>query len=139
MKSVGKPDALIGHVRFDERGRETGQLVKPHATAPFLDSTLSRGAKAGNRLQKFRLFTQLQIVTPHIRIGVPQFRSPSSSALGLTAAKPIPRFWRLERAPLATPRERGRATLFDHLVGACEERWRHFESQRLRGLQVMTT
>ena len=23
VKSVGKPDALIGHVRFDERGRET--------------------------------------------------------------------------------------------------------------------
>jgi hypothetical protein len=23
VKSVGKPDALVGHVRFDERGRET--------------------------------------------------------------------------------------------------------------------
>jgi hypothetical protein len=29
MKSVGKPDALIGHVRFDERGRETGPLAMP--------------------------------------------------------------------------------------------------------------
>jgi hypothetical protein len=44
MKSVGKPDALIGHVRFDERGRETGQLAMPHATAPFLDSTQCRTA-----------------------------------------------------------------------------------------------
>ena len=25
MKPVGKPDALIGHVRFDERGWETGR------------------------------------------------------------------------------------------------------------------
>jgi hypothetical protein len=29
MKSVGKPDALVGHVRFDERGRETEPLAKP--------------------------------------------------------------------------------------------------------------
>src|SRR5271165_4972169 len=40
VKSVGKPDALIGHVRFDERGRETERLAKPQAAAPFLDSTL---------------------------------------------------------------------------------------------------
>ena len=40
MKSVGKPDALIGHVRFDERGRETGRRRKAQATAPFLNSTL---------------------------------------------------------------------------------------------------
>src|SRR5208283_5796988 len=39
MKSVGKPDALIGHVRFDERGRETGRRPTGQATAPFLDST----------------------------------------------------------------------------------------------------
>jgi hypothetical protein len=25
VKLVGKPDALIGHVRFDERGWETGR------------------------------------------------------------------------------------------------------------------
>src|ERR1044071_7940510 len=35
MKPVGKPDAGNPHVRFDERGRETGQC----ATAPVLDST----------------------------------------------------------------------------------------------------
>jgi Sigma-70 region 2 len=34
VKSVGKPDAGNRHVRFDERGRETG-----FGTAPFLDST----------------------------------------------------------------------------------------------------
>src|SRR5208337_4632332 len=34
VKSVGKPDALIGHVRFDERGRETERLAKPQAAAP---------------------------------------------------------------------------------------------------------
>src|SRR5271166_6132840 len=39
VKSVGKPDASIGHVRFDERGRETERLAKPQAAAPFLDST----------------------------------------------------------------------------------------------------
>src|SRR6266849_3807535 len=33
--SVGKPDAGNRHVRFDERGRETGRI----GTAPFLDST----------------------------------------------------------------------------------------------------
>ena len=27
------------HVRFDERGRETGRLAMPQATAPFLNST----------------------------------------------------------------------------------------------------
>ncbi len=34
-KPVGKPDAVAPHVRFDERGWETGL----HATAPILDST----------------------------------------------------------------------------------------------------
>src|SRR5712692_10715144 len=34
--SVGKPDAGNRHVRFDERGRETGRT----GAAPFLDSTL---------------------------------------------------------------------------------------------------
>ena len=35
VKSVGKPDAVAPHVRFDERGWETGL----YATAPVLDST----------------------------------------------------------------------------------------------------
>ena len=34
-KSVGKPDAGNRHVRFDERGRETGLLVpRPPSTLP---------------------------------------------------------------------------------------------------------
>jgi hypothetical protein len=37
VKPVGKPDAGNPHVRFDERGRETGRLAQPQATAPFLD------------------------------------------------------------------------------------------------------
>ena len=36
MKPVGKPDAGNPHVRFDERGGETGRLGD---TAPLLDST----------------------------------------------------------------------------------------------------
>ena len=40
MKPVGKPDAGNPHVRFDERGGETGRLDAFDAdTAPFLDST----------------------------------------------------------------------------------------------------
>ena len=35
LKPVGKPDAVAPHVRFDERGRETGL----YATALVLDST----------------------------------------------------------------------------------------------------
>jgi len=38
QKSVGKPDAGDLHVRFDERGTETGRAVSS-APAPFLDST----------------------------------------------------------------------------------------------------
>jgi hypothetical protein len=37
MKPVGKPDAGNPHVRFDERGGETG---RESDTAPFLDSTV---------------------------------------------------------------------------------------------------
>ena len=39
VKSVGKPDAGNRHVRFDERGKETGGPVLRVDTAPFLDST----------------------------------------------------------------------------------------------------
>ena len=42
MKPVGKPDALIGHVRFDERGWETGRR-STSVLAPILDSTISTG------------------------------------------------------------------------------------------------
>ena len=36
VKPVGKPDAVVPHVRFDERGWET----ELYATAPVLDSTV---------------------------------------------------------------------------------------------------
>src|SRR3954467_6417673 len=40
VKPVGKPDAGNPHVRFDERGRETGCCRMAQATAPVLDSTI---------------------------------------------------------------------------------------------------
>ena len=41
VKPIGEPDALIGHVRFDERGWETERCRMAQATAPILDSTFS--------------------------------------------------------------------------------------------------
>ena len=46
MKPVGEPDALIGHVRFDERGWETERCQMAQATAPILDSTQYTGKAA---------------------------------------------------------------------------------------------
>jgi hypothetical protein len=40
VKPVGEPDAGDRHVRFDERGWETGRCRMAQATAPILDSTL---------------------------------------------------------------------------------------------------
>jgi hypothetical protein len=40
VKPVGESDALIGHVRFDERGWETERCRMAQATAPILDSTV---------------------------------------------------------------------------------------------------
>jgi hypothetical protein len=42
VKPAGKPDAGNRHVRFDERGWETGRWPKAQATAPILDSTHTR-------------------------------------------------------------------------------------------------
>src|SRR5438034_230079 len=41
VKPTGEPDALIGHVRFDERGWETERCRIAQATAPILDSTIA--------------------------------------------------------------------------------------------------
>jgi hypothetical protein len=46
VKPVGEPDALIGHVRFDERGWETGRCRMAQATAPILDSTVTSGERS---------------------------------------------------------------------------------------------
>src|SRR4030043_73603 len=45
MKPVGKPDAGNPHVRFDERGWETGRRF-PSALASILDSTQASAAAA---------------------------------------------------------------------------------------------
>jgi hypothetical protein len=39
VKPVGEPDAGDRHVRFDERGWETGRCRMAQAVAPILDST----------------------------------------------------------------------------------------------------
>jgi hypothetical protein len=58
MKPVGKPDAGNPHVRFDERGGETGRLDDIEAdTAPFLDSThdaKNRTSTSGQRIDLIR-------------------------------------------------------------------------------------
>jgi hypothetical protein len=41
MKPVGEPDAGNRHVRFDERGWETGRCRMAQATAPIVDSTVT--------------------------------------------------------------------------------------------------
>jgi hypothetical protein len=46
-KPVGKPDAGNPHVRFDERGGETGHASD---TAPFLDSTVASKAEFKSRI-----------------------------------------------------------------------------------------
>jgi hypothetical protein len=54
VKPVGEPDALIGHVRFDERGWETERCRMAQATAPILDSTttwIRCGAEVWTRLE----------------------------------------------------------------------------------------
>jgi len=45
MKPVGKPDALIGHVRFDERGWETGRRSVRQCSRP--SSTLQKCIPGG--------------------------------------------------------------------------------------------
>jgi hypothetical protein len=61
VKSVGKPDAGNRHVRFDERGRETGLLVpRPSSTLPTPPPDKDRqplkvGAKRARELSRNRL------------------------------------------------------------------------------------
>src|SRR5262245_27523029 len=47
VKPVGEPDALIGHVRFDERGWETGRCRMAQAAAPILDSAIAAHSQCG--------------------------------------------------------------------------------------------
>jgi hypothetical protein len=57
MKPVGEPDALIGHVRFDERGWETERCRMAQATAPILDSTEAADCGAATSRQILMLWT----------------------------------------------------------------------------------
>jgi hypothetical protein len=58
VKPVGVPDALIRHVRFDERGWETERCRMAQATAPILlltsagRSVVSTGGSVTRRLKK---------------------------------------------------------------------------------------
>src|SRR5208337_544112 len=67
VKSVGKPDALIGHVRFDERGRETERLAKPQAAAPFLDSTVTIQICMCHRFPPFETPRRVERIARHRR------------------------------------------------------------------------
>src|SRR6516162_8821714 len=72
--------------------------------------------------------------TPHaIAVYASQPLSPVATQHSLpSGCYPLlgPDFHRLDRTSLRL------AHLFDHLVGAGEERRRHFDAERLRGLQV---
>ena len=57
VKSVGKPDAGNRHVRFDERGRETGQLApRPSSTLPkpWPSPTAKTASKKNTGLERTR-------------------------------------------------------------------------------------
>ena len=59
MKPVGKPDALIGHVRFDERGWETGRRLSASARAHprlYLESAVRSFARRITRYALARRF-----------------------------------------------------------------------------------
>ena len=68
VKPVGKPDAGNPHVRFDERGGETGRASD---TAPLLDSTV------------LRTFSVLKIkdTLPHRRGGSDHGTAPATTAV----------------------------------------------------------
>ena len=56
MKPVGEPDAVAPHVRFDERGWETGRCRMAQATAPILDSTFAEVGRT-SAFARVRTFT----------------------------------------------------------------------------------
>src|ERR1022692_2988670 len=69
VKPVGEPDALIGHVRFDERGWETERCRMAQAAAPILDSTKADIRCAAN----------------FVRFGLPPQPIDATQALNLSA------------------------------------------------------
>jgi hypothetical protein len=80
MNPVGEPDAGNLHVRFDERGEETGRLAMPQATAPLLDSTDGEARLAIERVRAHTskmddvpsdepLLTRLTFAATHVKGG----------------------------------------------------------------------
>jgi hypothetical protein len=61
VKPVGKPDAVAPHVRFDERGWETGL----YATAPILDST---GGPLTVKIITYEYFGMQSAIFTHFRL-----------------------------------------------------------------------
>ena len=59
VKPVGKPDAVVPHVRFDERGWETGL----YATAPVLDSTVANSIKKIHHTSGILEYLESSVVT----------------------------------------------------------------------------
>ena len=80
-KSVGKPDAVIPHVRFDERGLGTGRL--PFGFVPRPPSTLPLILRIGRIfiIHKVRILLRSQLCTRFIRLGVRQIKRAKSFAL----------------------------------------------------------
>jgi len=74
MKPVGKPDALIGHVRFDERGWETGRRSGVSTRAhPRLYKLATMGpevALVGNVLGPAAMHSGYSWHTPIIRLSL---------------------------------------------------------------------
>ena len=79
MKPVGEPDALIGHVRFDERGWETERCRMAQATAPILDSTIAAKRCAALCLELAKADVHLTDVRPGDLTEQMQSRAASAS------------------------------------------------------------
>ena len=70
MKPVGKPDARDGHVRFDERGWETGRALSVRSRAHprlYLTSLQQRLVKTGGRLVKHARYYWPLLAESHLR------------------------------------------------------------------------
>jgi hypothetical protein len=84
MKPVGEPDALIRHVRFDERGWETERCRMAQATAPILDSTIASfrcGAKVWTLLEVKRTYRERRERVDPTRLTPSRHRLDRNSAV----------------------------------------------------------
>ena len=74
MKPVGEPDALNGHVRFDERRWETGRCQMAQATAPIFDSTVLFGECRHGRFSRSPIRRQPNFAQVFMRVGLHRLR-----------------------------------------------------------------